>query len=200
MIELGITGNTSYNTTQIVKNISRSYYDNNKIVCVLNPFPFQSTDPRILGAMVIGDIKVITSGKGEPTYEGLTSTTKEASVINNFEQRIFKKLIFPDYWEYEGVLKPNLSAKKNAYEICKEIFKKYDLEPDRILASRENGIFIAYDFVTDSSERSLIIETYNNLETAVVVSDNANKKILYSEDIYGLNFENAIQAFKEKIC
>ena len=54
--------------------------------------------------------------------------------------------------------------------------------------------------MTDSSERSLIIETYNNLETAVVVSDNANKKILYSEDIYGLNFENAIQAFKEKIC
>jgi hypothetical protein len=175
--------------------------DGNAIEQVLDPCPRRYTwDLSQSFTLAIGDIRVKVIGNQEPIYKGLTTTTKEGSVIDDIENRIFKKLNFPSYWESEGVGKPNLRAKQNAFAICKEIFSKYDLQPDKILASREDGVFISYDSSTDIAERSMIIETYNNCETAVVISDNRNKEILYSEDIYGIEFKNAVRAFKETSC
>jgi hypothetical protein len=200
MVATAMTGALLSTASPISDNIIHTIQGESQILneWVLDPCPQRYTaDPKKIYAIVMGGITFKANGDKEPIFEGITSSTKENSIIDNIEQRIFKKLLFPVYWEQENVRRPNVAAKKNAMEICKKIFDKYDLEPDKILPSKENGIFLSYDLVNDSEQKSLIIETTNNLETAVVISDNISKQILYSEDINGLDFENAIRIFKE---
>ena len=132
------------------------------------------------------------------TFKDVISFTKNLSIIDFFISKINHKLNFPTYWIQEGFNKPNIIAKENAIFVCSELFTKYDLIPDKILASKEEGIYITYDLININDNISLVIETYNDNEIAVVVKDNRNKKILYSEDIKNLNFENAIRILKKE--
>ncbi len=137
------------------------------------------------------------SGEITPAIKETILFTKEQSIIDFLAVKIYNKLIFPNHWKEEGICKPNSIAKENALKVCKNLFKKYDLIPDRILASKENGVFITYDKVNFNENLSLVIETYNDNEIAAVVSDNIKKNILYSADIKEYNLENAIQTFKK---
>jgi len=156
----------------------------------------QLSIPKLRLVDLVGKIKVDGT---EPSFEE-TVSNKEASIMEHFEQRIFKKLIFPVSWEKDGISKPNLEAKKNAFNICRKLFESYGLLPDKILASKEEGIFISYDFIDDNCNRSLIIETYNDCETAAIVCNNSRKEIVLSEDICDLSFNNVIRLFKEANC
>lgn len=141
-------------------------------------------------------IKATFGEDGNYFFEKISVNTKEQSTINSFEQKIFNKLSFPESWVKEGIVKPNLAAKQKAFNVCRTLFEKYDLVPDRIVPTKEEGIFIAYDQVAYGSDRSLMIEIYNNLNTAAIVCDNLNKTIINAEDIYDLDFFNVIKKFK----
>jgi hypothetical protein len=147
-----------------------------------------------------GNIEVQTSVNNETLYSDVPSSTKELSFYDSLQQKIFYKLVFPSHWTAEGVNKPNITAKSNAFKICWELYKKYDLHPDRILTTKEEGVYIVYDCIDNRGSRSLIIETYNDAEIGLVVCDNNEKKIVYNEDILDLNFENAVKIFKINTC
>ena len=136
-----------------------------------------------------------TNGYGE-FVNGEPASIKEQAVIEKIEQRLFKKLHFPKDWVEEGVIPPNMVAKEKALAICKKLFKRYNLIPDKISPTKEEGVFLCYDNVNYNTDSSLIIEVYNTLETAALVSNNLLKKNDYHEDIKDMNFKNVIQKFK----
>jgi hypothetical protein len=119
----------------------------------------------------------------------LVSTTSE-SVLEKIEARIFNRLSFPSHWTGEGIVPPNLASKVKAFEICRHLFRKHTLIPDRIASTKEEGVFLAFD--TNTGERTLVIEIYNDLEAGLLINDNVEKKILLSEDITDLDFSKAI--------
>jgi len=123
-------------------------------------------------------------------------SASEKAVFEDFEQRIFRKLHFPPHWKQEGVSQPNVAAKEKCFEICKQLFKKYNLMPSTILPSVEDGIYISYDKITDDVNKSMIIEVYNTMDIALIVCDNAKRVILHSEDIWGMGFNRAVSIFK----
>lgn len=142
---------------------------------------------------------VDTSNDNVVSIKGDPIPTKEQAVIDNIEQKLFYKIYFPKDWKIEGINTPNMAAKEKALAVCKELFEKYDLVPDKIASTKEEGVFLRYDYVNYTKNISLIIEVYNTLETAALVCDNQLKKNCYSEDIQRLDFTNAIQNFKAKI-
>ena len=120
----------------------------------------------------------------------------ENAVFEDFEQRIFRKLHFPPHWEQDGVSKPNVVTKEKCFAICKQLFKKHRLMPSAILPSVEDGIYISYDKITDDFNKSMIIETYNNtMDTALIICDNAKRITIHSEDVSGMDFNNAVSIF-----
>jgi|GEM_PF-3086875 hypothetical protein len=141
-----------------------------------------------------------TNGPIDRVYEVLVENilfpTHEYSRIEEFSQKIYN-LEFPGHWVEEGINKPNILAKDNAVSICKQLYTRYNLIPSSILPTKEEGIYIDYDNFDSDKSLSLIIETYNDSATAVVVYDNINNNTLYSEDINELNFEKAVRSFKE---
>lgn len=128
--------------------------------------------------------------------ESKSLNQEKKAVFDNLEQRIFRKLRFPEQWNKEGIGRPNAAAKEKCLAYCKDIFNKYFLIPDLILSSKEEGIYVSYDIINDVSNRTLILEIYNNLESALIVCDNVAKKTVYSEDLFEMNFKNAIEVFK----
>ena len=118
-------------------------------------------------------------------------TTKEKSIIEKIEQKIFDKLYFPHNWVEEGIAQPNQPAKMKAAAICKLLFDNCNMTPDRIAPTKEEGIFIAFDNPLETGDRTLFIEVYNNLETAALINDNSARKVIYSEDIQNLDFNDA---------
>jgi hypothetical protein len=76
-----------------------------------------------------------------------------------------------------------MDAKKMAFEVCQKLFKNYDFIPDKIAPTKEEGVFLSYDSFNAYTNRSLVVEVYNNLEIAVIVTNNDSKQIDYSEDL-----------------
>lgn len=146
----------------------------------------------------IGGSQAKTNGDNAITYYEIPSSTKELSFYDSLQQKVFYKLFFPSHWADEGVSRPNITAKKNAFNLCWEIYKKYDLQPDRILSTKEEGVYIVYDCIDSRGSRSLAIEAYNDAEIGVVVCDNDEKEIIHNEDILDMNFENAVRIYKTK--
>jgi hypothetical protein len=83
-----------------------------------------------------------------------------------------------------------MASKVKAFEICRHLFQKHTLIPDRIACTKENGVFLAFD--TNAGERTLFIEVYNDLEASLLINDNTAKNALYAEDIFDLDFSKAV--------
>lgn len=79
-----------------------------------------------------------------------------------------------------------MECKLKAFDICKHLFQEYNLIPDRIAPTKEEGVFLAFD--SSKGNRTLIVEVYNDLEVGYLVNDNACKQILHSEDITDYDF------------
>jgi len=126
-----------------------------------------------------------------------SSSTKEKSVISKFRDDLFKKMYVPKHWIAEGIQKPNLASKQKALKVVENIFEKFDLIPHRIAPTIEEGVYLSYEITKEARNLTLIIEVYNNLDIALIVSDKLNKEIIYSEDITELDFNNAIKAINK---
>lgn len=120
----------------------------------------------------------------------------ENAVFEDFEQRIFRKLHFPPHWEQEGVSQPHVAAKEKCLAVCKQLFKKHRIMPSTILPSVEEGIYISYDKITDNFNKSMIVEVYNTMDIALIICDNAKRVTVHSEDVFGMDFNNAVSIFK----
>jgi hypothetical protein len=111
-------------------------------------------------------------------------------VLEKIESRIFNRLSFPSHWAGDDVVPPNMASKVKAFEICRNLFENHTLIPDRIACTKEEGVFLAFD--TNSGERTLVIEIYNDLEVGLLVNDNVEKRVLFSEEITDLDFSPAV--------
>lgn len=167
-----------------------------------NPSLWQTSNVQLteITQDFFGNIEVRTNDTEQTSYEDIPSSTKELSFYNTLQQKVFYKLRFPPHWAAEGVHAPNVTAKTNGFKICWELYKKYDLHPDRILSTKEEGVYIVYECTDSRGSRSLIIEAYNDGEIGLVVCDNQTKKVIYNEDIINMNFEDAVKKFTQSIC
>jgi hypothetical protein len=137
----------------------------------------------------IGIFRFKLKGDSNTEFESRHISTTGDSILEKIEGRLFNRLQMPSHWILEGITPPNMACKVKAFDICRHLFEKHSLIPDRIAASREEGIFLAYDNL--SGERSLLVEVYNDLEAGVLINDNIQKKIILSEEISSLDFSKA---------
>jgi hypothetical protein len=180
--------------TPIVYNVQKTYTDGqDRFTDWL--FDKDFTGLAFTYNQTIGIIGFKSNGNNLSEYEPRVVSTKENSVIEKIDARIFNRLTFPKYWEEENILQPNMLSKVKAFEICRHLFKEYNLIPDRIASTREEGIFLAFE--TDGGERTLILEIYNDLDASMLINDNINKKILYTEDVLNLDFAKAIEILND---
>lgn len=113
-----------------------------------------------------------------------------------WKQRLFMRLPFPRRWEAEGIDRPNMAAKIESFSIIQKLLEEYQLIPISIAASIEEGICITYNNVTGWQDKSLIIEVYNDLEIALIVTDNKKKKTIYGADVRNSDFETAVEIYQ----
>ena len=172
-------------------NITQAWYNDPKLKDTSNGQVIASNDKSF------GKSNVTTGNADTPIIDDIPSTTQEFSFYDHMQQKVFTKLFFPPHWANEGIKKPNITAKNNAFMLCMNLYKKYNIEPDRILSTKEEGAYIVYETIDLSGSRSLVIEAYNDSDIGVVVKDNEKKEIIYNEDINGMNFENAVRVYKE---
>jgi hypothetical protein len=136
-----------------------------------------------------------------PTRPRIETSTRESLAILNqtsfWNQQVFKRLPFPARWEAEGIERPNLVSKKESLSVLEKLLKEHQLIPISIAASIEEGICITYNHVSGWQDKSLIIEVYNDLNIALIVTDNKKKEIIYGQDIHDGDFEAAVEAYKD---
>lgn len=135
----------------------------------------------------------LTTNTNAPSLVKATFSVEDLSSIESIAKDIFEKINFPIAWEQEGVEKPNLASKSRAFDICKAIFFEYNFLPNKVAPTKEVGIYLSYE--NKSQSKSLIIEIYNNLEVAAIVTNNSKRTIEYSEDVYGLQLDNVVKVF-----
>jgi hypothetical protein len=142
-------------------------------------------------------VVVVKAQQGMDVLDISRSMGNDQMLEKSLEGRIFSKLFFPPHWIADGVAKPNEAAKLGAFEVCKLLLKKYSLWPDRIASSIEGGVFISYTKKRDSVEKTLGVEVYNTSEVAALVNLDSEKRILYSEDIRDMHFEQVMKVFRD---
>lgn len=120
----------------------------------------------------------------------------QVGLESHWEQKIFKRLSFPRHWETEGIERPNVAAKTHCLALIKKLFAEYQLIPSNILPSIEEGIGIRYDNSAAWEDRSMLIEVYNDLDIALIVTDNIGKETIYREDVREMNFNHAVEVYQ----
>ena len=113
-------------------------------------------------------------------YKSLTNVYNKISALK-----------LPNSWVEEKIEAPNLVAKMNAYASCVLLFNYLKKLPKIVACTKEIGVFISYD----KSDINFCIETYNDGDIAVVISNTTNKKIIYSEDIKEFDFIKSVKTF-----
>ncbi len=154
-------------------------------------------DEILADGVSIGSTTFVALYKGKPTFQRIVSTTKRDSLISKFEQQIFRRLHFPKHWTKEGIAKPNVVSKESALAVCTKLYAEYDLVPDRIAPTKEEGVYLCYELAGELCDRSLIIEIYNSLDVTAIVNDNHAKEVIYCEDIRDMDFGKAIRVYVE---
>jgi hypothetical protein len=76
-------------------------------------------------------------------------------------------------------------------DIISNLYCQYALTPKSITASVEGGTCITYG----GHGRSLIIESYDDLDVALIVTDNICKETVYNEDVEGMYFSQAVAIY-----
>lgn len=114
-------------------------------------------------------------------------------VFSHIKNKMIDQIHFRKRWEEEGIKPPNIACKYKIKDICRHLFEKYELIPQRVNASIEGGIFVLY--LNPENKRTLSIEIYNDLDVAALVNDEENNKIINSQDITGMFFESIMKHF-----
>jgi hypothetical protein len=126
-----------------------------------------------------------------------SKSTAPFIVHEKVARMIFEQLHFPLNWEEEKISRPNMVSKNTALEVCKSLFDTYSLMPDKISPTKEEGVYMRFDYSSGKTKNSLIIEVYNTLEIAAIVTNNDTKEVKFTYDIERLQFKNAIQYLKK---
>jgi hypothetical protein len=136
--------------------------------------------------------------------EGVYSESKELvdivckmpdPALTHYSNIIDYGILFPSEWHDDGIAPPNIAAKNLAKKTIQTLFESYDFIPDKIAATKEEGIFLHYRNYQRTT--SLLIEIYNNLEIAALINDDYKKEIIASIEIKTLNFDDVIQPYKQ---
>jgi prevent-host-death family protein len=75
----------------------------------------------------------------------------------------------PDRWRDEGVAEPTEDCRRVCIELTNGLFNNYGLLPAKVVASRQEGIYLSYKVPFQG--RTLGIEVDNELDAVAVVSD-----------------------------
>jgi len=111
--------------------------------------------------------------------------------MNDVLDKIFS-IVIPEHWKEENIKNPSSACRHIAYGLCCEIMEKYDIIPEIILCTKENGIYIKYV----NEHLGLIIEVYNdNLDVVFLINNNLTKQIVYNN--YGI--PKLLETFKNFI-
>jgi hypothetical protein len=145
----------------------------------------------------IGIVECKTNGGDRGEFRQGQLTTKDKSILEKIENRLFRKLHLPSHWAENGIAPPNQPARMKAFDICKKLFESFNMVPDMIAPTVEEGVFLSYDNHVNSADRSLVIEVYNDLDVALLVNDNSAKSVVFSSDIKDFDFGNAVGKLTE---
>lgn len=91
----------------------------------------------------------------------------------------------------ENIAPPTIECKNKAQSIVSKLHKDFSINPLRISASIEEGIFIKY--TNHINQRDLSIEIYNDLNVAAIVTK--NDETITSRDIYNESFSEIYKIF-----
>ncbi len=120
---------------------------------------------------------------------------KGDTVRSHIRKKMIDQIHFRKDWEEKGIKPPTVFCRDKATEICFHLFDKFELIPQRIRASIEEGIYISY--FNPKNNYTLSIEVYNDLEVSTLVNDNNQKKIVKSQEINDLSFDNIMCYFND---
>lgn len=98
----------------------------------------------------------------------------------------------PKKWVLEGIKPPNFLSKELAEKIAIYIYNRFQLFPNRVSASIEEGVFLYYK--NFHKEKELSLEVYNDLEISGIINQSNN--ILKTFDIKFKDHEIFNQIFK----
>ena len=73
----------------------------------------------------------------------------------------------PERWVKDGVAQPTEEAKEKSVRIAELIYGEFNLEPERVCATVEEGVFLSY--YDKSSKKQMCIEVYNDLDVGVII-------------------------------
>ena len=98
--------------------------------------------------------------------------------MNDVLDKIFS-IVIPEHWKEENIKNPSTACRHIAYGICYEFVEKYNIVPQQISVTKENGVYIKYV----NEELGFIIEVYNdNLEVGFLINNDLTKEIVYNND------------------
>lgn len=103
------------------------------------------------------------------------------------------RVSLPRRWAEEGVIPPSQDCKEKAFKFCKLVYQRSYLIPDRVSASKEEGIYMVYRHFYSS--RSLSAEIDNDLDVICQVYDETQTfQTLMIED-FNVDFPKLLRDF-----
>jgi antitoxin (DNA-binding transcriptional repressor) of toxin-antitoxin stability system len=128
--------------------------------------------PTYLRRVEAGEVFVITDqdrpvAEITPTFVGLSGQHR-IDLIDYLRGRIDDAHI-PQRWRDEGVAEPTDECRRVCLELAERLFHKYGLLPAKVVASRQEGIYL--DYKLPFKDRTLGIEVDNELDAVAVVAD-----------------------------
>jgi hypothetical protein len=184
-------------SANIFYNIDQKIKAKNGIIVEYVDASHKTYHPFILSEKLLLAKGTINSNDNQKTEVKIPEINRvQTALFSKFEQKIFYKPYFPKHWSEEGIAQPHAASKEKCFAVCKKLFINDLLIPDSILATKEEGMYISYDRITSDFDRTMIIEIYNTLETALIICDNFEKKTIYNEDITEMDFSHAVAVFK----
>jgi antitoxin (DNA-binding transcriptional repressor) of toxin-antitoxin stability system len=125
-----------------------------------------------LGRVKAGESLVITD-HDQPVAElkpiaGDPCSQDRRAITEYLKARIAAATI-PPRWREDGVVEPTDQCRSSTFTLAEWLFTKYALLPSRVVASRQEGVYLEYQSPT--GDRRLGIEVDNELDAVAVVSD-----------------------------
>ena len=140
----------------------------------------------------IAEIKPAAPPSNGPHLSG--SRTGEIPIDDSVDEfllgRVFDANV-PSRWREEGVADPTDDCRRMCLELAEQLFAKHGLLPSKVVASRQEGIYVEYK--SSKNGRTLGIEVDNQLDVVAVVSD--AKQTFASSVFEGEEAEGLLRVF-----
>lgn len=118
----------------------------------------------------------------------------EGKLVEKDWKHKIQELKMPEHWKDENVEEPNDIAKRNAMFICLILETSFQIYPDCISCTRENGVYFKYS----KGLFSLTFETYNDGDIGCIVTNDQEKITLKNEDIKDFDIHEIMRFYLEE--